>query len=332
MSKTKIEWSEFSWNPVVGCSKVSEGCLNCYAEKMAERLASIACSPKKKAPLTESELAYTNVVQMWHDPKIEKTYWKGWNGKTAFVESALEKPLHWKKPRMIFVCSMSDLFHESVPFEWLDKVMAIIALCPQHKFQILTKQQKRMLEYYTKPKTLKGECVNNQILPTVQFRVKKRVRTVVHHSQQYSKQQLNMWDGRWPLPNLWLGVTCENQRTADERIPILLQIPAAVRFISFEPLLEDIDFNLIERPNHFHSTPYGWLKYFGKQIHWIIIGCESGPKRRPCKLEWVRNIVSQCKAANVPVFIKQLNINGKVEHNIEKFPEDLRIREYPIEK
>jgi len=119
-----------------------------------------------------------------------------------------------------------------------------------------------------------------------------------------------------PLPNLHLGVTCENQRTADERIPVLLQIPAAVRFLSLEPLLEDIRLN----PINFHYKGF---------INWVIIGCESGPGRRPCKLEWVRNIVDQCKAAGVPVFVKQLDINGVVEHDINKFPEDLKIREYP---
>jgi len=310
---SKIEWTDATWSPIVGCSKVSEGCLNCYAEKMAERLASIACSPKKKAPLTESELAYTNIVQMWHDPKIEKTYWKGWNGKTAFVESALEKPLHWKKPRMIFVCSMGDLLHESVPFDWIDKVINIFEKCERHTGQILTKRSKRMLEY-------------------AKYR-----------------------DYKWP-DNVIGMVTAENQKCANERIPDLLQCGFKTTGLSLEPLLEDLDLGKV----YYRCVGQKGCGYFGlgssfsnpqkkggykcpkcgknhtylittliEETDWIIIGAESGPGRRPCKLEWVRNVRDQCKAAGVPVFIKQLDINGKVEHDINKFPEDLRIRQFP---
>jgi len=255
MSRTKISWSEFSWNPVVGCSKVSTGCQNCYAEKMAFRL---------------NYMGNDNYFDVLND--------SGWNGKTICIESALEKPLHWKKPRKIFVCSMGDLFHPSVPFEFIDKVFATTILCPQHTFQYLTKRPKRMAEYFA----------------TIDI----RTLTIDH----------------WSFPNIWLGVSAENQECADERIPILLQIPAAVRFVSIEPMLERID--LMQ-----------WLKT-GK-LNWIICGAESGPKRRKCKLEWVRDLVGQCRVADVPVFVKQLSINGKVSHNPEEWPEDLRIRQYP---
>jgi len=302
---TKIEWTNETWNPVVGCSKISEGCLNCYAEKMAVRLASIYERDISKKNLKP----YTSVVTPSKYYTLEASREpRRWNGKTAFVESALEKPLHWKKPRMIFVCSMSDLFHESVPFEWIDKVMAIIALCPQHTFQILTKRPERLLEYYQQEP--RGQ-IDHAIIDGISYFVGRGKK----YAGKGLTKHLRGYEGLWPLPNLWLGVTIENEKYK-HRANVLSEIPAAMRFISNEPLLSDIRYTTDEL----------------RHIDWLIIGCESGPKRRPCKLEWVRNIVSQCKAANVPVFIKQLNINGKVEHNIEKFPEDLRIREYPIEK
>jgi len=230
-----------------------------------------------------------------------------WYGTTALVPHILEQPLHWRKPRMIFVSSMGDLFHESVPFEWIDRVMAVVSNCsgiwpkynyPTHIFQILTKRIERAFDYFNRNEI--DQCAIDTY-----------------------------------YNNLWLGVTCENQKCADQRIPTLLQIPAAVRFLSLEPLLEDIDIDEAIDGRWFWDGKY--LAHIDKDIpdgksvkvNQVIIGCESGPGRRPCKLEWVRNIVAQCRAAGVAVFVKQLSINGKVEHDIEKFPIDLRIREYP---
>ena len=192
---TKIRWTDETWNPVVGCTKVSEGCQNCYAEKMAFRLANM-----KKCKYREVVYGY--------DPKYDKKAGK-WNGKTYCDESALDKPLHWKKPRRIFVCSMGDLFHESVPFEFIGKVMSVAAkhigrthhLPKQSVFQFLTKRPERMLEFS------KWASPNGTPFPD----------------------------------NFWLGVTAENQKEADKRIPILLQIPAAKRFVSVEPLLSKIN-------------------------------------------------------------------------------------------
>jgi protein gp37 len=314
---TKIQWTNETWNPIVGCSKVSDGCRNCYAERMAYRLQRMGIYP-------------------YHDhPDLEPVNKRGWTGLVSLNESAMDKPLHWKKSRMIFVCSMGDLFHESVPFEWIDKVIAVITLCPQHTFQILTKRADRMLEYFKLRQ------------PSV------RGHNILIEQAALSKILLEGHLVIIPPSNLWLGVTCENQKCADQRIPTLLQIPAAVRFLSLEPLLEDININIhylrdIKRQGFSGYYDSGWKEPF----QWVIIGCESGPSRRPCKLEWVRNIVSQCRAANVPIFVKQLpfplqstktihrpnsncldddiEIYGSyVEHDIEKFPEDLRIREYP---
>jgi len=262
---TKIQWTDESWNPVVGCSKVSAGCENCYAEKFAVRLAAIELSRSAKQRMNLSS------------PYHVVTDGSGWNGKVATIPSKLEIPLHWRKPRRIFVCSMGDLFHPSVPVEFIAKVLSIISMSPRHTYQVLTKRPSRMEQFFT--------------------------------------DKNRMWQlgaRKLPLPNLHLGVSVENQKEM-WRVGVLGRIPAAVKFISFEPLLGNITYCPIKM----------------ERLEWVIIGCESGPKRRLCKLEWVRDLVQQCKAADVRAFVKQLSISGKVEHNINKFPEDLRLRQYP---
>lgn len=272
---TKIPWTNETWNPFVGCSKVSAGCLNCYAERMAA----------------------SGRLQQFEQYRKVITNGK-WYGTTALVPHILEQPLHWRKPRMIFVSSMGDLFHESVPFEWIDEVMAVIALCPQHTFQILTKRPGRMSDYFQECNHLGcglGDRISNGI--------------ALHANVPPTDIRKN-----WPLKHLWLGVTCENQKWLDRYYDIE-GIQASKLFVSFEPLLSNIE-------THFDTTLL-------RKPDWAIIGCESGPGRRPCKLEWVRNIVAQCRAAGVAVFVKQLSISNKVIHDIEQFPEDLRIQEYP---
>lgn len=254
MQKTNIPWTDFSWNPSVGCEN---SCDYCYARKTHNM--------RHKAYLAGK--------------KLPKQYAKPFEEIQLFPER-LDAPLHKRKPCKIFVGSVADLFSPSVPFEFIDKVMDIINICRQHTFQILTKRPKRTLEYI------------NRIEPF-----------------------------RWHS-NIWLGVTAENQEQADKRIPILLQIPAAVRFVSVEPML-----GLIQLPKPIMPLSYDepGLPY----IDWVIIGCESGPKRRPCKIEWVRDLVNQCESAGVAVFVKQLDINGKVEKDINKFPKQLQVRQYP---
>jgi len=201
---------------------------------------------------------------------------------------------------MIFVNSMSDLFHEDVPFEFIDKIFAIMALSEKHTFQILTKRPDRMLEYL------------NQF--PVAHMVDTDERTLGGYSWEYDQEFI------WPLPNVWLGISCENQATADERIPILLQTPAAVRFLSCEPLLAPIDLS-----KYFWSLKKGiidLIKLPTYNIHQIIVGGESGPNYRPMDLDWARSIRDQCKNAGVPFFFKQTA--GKKE-----IPNDLLIREYP---
>ena len=249
-SKTKIQWTEATWNPIVGCTKCSPGCLNCYAERMAYRLACMGI------------------------PYYDEVNDGNWTNDVITLPASLDKPLHWRKPRKVFVCSMSDLFHPKVPFAFLTDIMVVIEKCPQHTFQILTKRPRRALE-----------CCEDMAYPK----------------------------------NCWLGVTVCTQKEADEKIPILLQIPAAVRFVSIEPMLEGIDFKKIWCCDWDDYNSHGWLD-------WVIVGAESGPKRRECKNEWVESIVDQCKAANVPVFVKQIHRDGKLVKMPAEFPQ-----EYPKE-
>ena len=265
------QWWDKSWNPVVGCTKVSDGCRFCYAERMACRLAAIECANigfvTSKTP--KRQRRYIDVVKMWHDPKIEKTYFKGWNGKIFCDEKSLDFPLHWRKPRRIFVNSMSDTFHPKVPFEFILKLLAVIHLCPQHTFQILTKRVDKM----------------GAIFANIQ------AEDIIHWARKIARGKGGklMNDAAvvsWPLHNLWAGVTvCTPEEKP--KIDILRQIPAAVRFISFEPLLADMgDIDL-------------------EGISWCIVGGESGPNARPVHPDWARGIRDQCIAAGVPFFFKQ---------------------------
>lgn len=279
MSKTKIAWTEQTWNPVVGCTKVSDGCKNCYAEKMAYRL---YCMGQEK---------YGHV-----------TRYNKWSGHTYCDESALQIPLKRKKPTMYFVCSMGDLFHESVPFEFIKRVRQIAIDCPQHTMQFLTKRPERALKF-----------------------------------TQWLAGRDDISIAEWPR-NCWLGVTVENQEQADKRIPILLQIPAAVRFVSCEPLLGVIDLTKLQFPTWARTQYVNALT--GKinpslstgrdeHIDWVIVGGESGRMRRDCPYEWIESIVEQCKSASVPVFVKQIPFGRRINKDISEFPPNLQFQEYP---
>lgn len=235
---SKIEWTGETWNPITGCTKVSPGCTNCYAEIMARRLKAMGLSQ------------YQQVING-----------KGkWSGHIEFVESTLDVPLKRKKPQIYFVNSMSDLFHPMVGIEWLNKIWFIMAQTPQHTYQILTKRATGL-----------------------ELQVSGLVR-------KYGV-----------LPNVWLGVSVEDQQRANERIPWLLRTPAAVRFLSCEPLLGSIDLDMVW-PG---GMPYPMDGPYVPTIHWVIVGGESGPKARPMNPEWARSIRDQCQAANVPFFFKQ---------------------------
>lgn len=255
---TKIEWTDRTWSPVRGCALVSAGCANCYAMKQAHRFSGVG---KPYEGLTELGP---------HGPR--------WTGKITLVPEALDEPLRWKKPCRIFVNSMSDLFHEDVPDLFIVKMFAIMALAPRHTFQILTKRPERMSLFL-------GNTNIRSFVMGEAWSMLGRLPKYEHGDIQSRP---------WPLPNVQLGVSVENQQTADERNPLLLQTRAAVRFISVEPLLGPIQFPLPCKKSVFWTG-----------LHWVIVGGESGPGARPMHPEWARAIRDQCVAAGVPFFFKQ---------------------------
>ena len=232
-----------------------------------------------------------------------------WTGVVKLIDSQLSVPLRWKKGRRIFVNSMSDLFHESLTFEEIDRVFAVMAACPQHQFQILTKRAKRMAEYLNDPSTDDRVAMAGERLAAEQGWC---------HAHE---------DEHWPLPNVWLGVSVENQQAAERRIPYLLNVPAALRFLSCEPLLGPVDLTRLNYYNFENSPPrrelspacyldclaghlHGPDDVLAEKIDWVITGAESGPGARPMQEGWVRSLRDQCTAASVPFFYKQ-KIEGK---------------------
>lgn len=290
-----IEWTDNVWNPVTGCTKVSTGCKNCYAETMARRLKAMGVPQ------------YQNVLDD-----------KGcWNGKVTLVHSALDAPLHWRKPQRIFVNSMSDLFHEDVPDEFIDKVFAVMALCPQHTFQVLTKRPERMAAYLNESnrdtQSEVWECMTNEHGWLSR-------EDCVGIAVEGCGAVVYPIDPAWPLPNVHLGISAENQETLDERLPHLINTPAALRFLSLEPLLGPIEL--------FKTKASSLLgRRFSEVIGWVIVGGESGAGARPCNIEWIRNIVAQCKAAGIPCFVKQ--DSGPKPGKQGRIPDDLWIKEFP---
>lgn len=244
--KTGIEWTDATWNPVTGCDKVSPGCDHCYAETFAER-------------------------------------WRGTEGHyfergfdVQLRPDKLDLPLRWTKPRRIFVNSMSDLFHDKVPDEYIARVFAVMACAYQHTFQLLTKRHGRM----------------KSLLSSSEF-----VAMVDRESIAYDRSPLGHRQISWPLRNVWLGVSAEDQKRADLRIPALLDTPAAVRFVSAEPLLGPLDIaRFVEHED---------AKYDVSPLDWVIVGGESGPGARPMHPDWARSLRDQCVAASVPFLFKQ---------------------------
>ncbi len=240
---TKIEWTERTWNPIVGCSPASLGCTNCYAMKMAARLE--AMSDAKHALIGgASGLGLSQYTGLTQTSKAGPV----WTGKVAIVDDyALTAPMRRKKPTTYFVNSMGDLFHESVTDEMIDKIFAVMALCPQHVFQILTKRAARMRAYFEGPWQGVNPIWARVADATFEFAPQGKLPSNFHGTERAIgpngipefgwRRFLNIG----PLPNVWLGVSCEDQERADERIPDLLATPAAVRFVSCEPLLGPID-------------------------------------------------------------------------------------------
>lgn len=272
--KSNIEWTDATWNPLRGCSRVSQGCVNCYAEAIAARFSGVGQPFEGLAHFAE----YPNGTREAR-----------WTGKVALAsEKVLLAPLHWRKPRRIFVNSMSDLFHENVPDEWIDKIFAVMALAPHHTFQVLTKRPERMREY------MKGIPSKIPFLGRMPLeRIHLEAAGHMEGDGGYMdtlKEAGNVYslylDTPWPLPNVWLGTSIENADVVD-RIEHLRQVPAAIRFISFEPLIGAV----------------GTVDL--RDIHWVIVGGESGPNARAMHPDWVRSLRDRCAAAEVPFFFKQ---------------------------
>jgi len=248
---SSIEWTDATWNPVRGCSIVSKGCTNCYAMRQAHRFSGAG-------------KAYEGLTQMSKGGPV-------WTGNVRLVPELLDEPLHWKKRRRIFVNSMSDLFHEDVPDEFIDRIWRMMMRAKNHTFQILTKRPARMLAYLSR------------FRPDGDGWITRDGKPAMGKPQSGPLFSAN----KWPPKHIWLGVSCEDQPTADERIPLLLQMPAAVRWISAEPLLGDIVVPSLH------------------ELDWVVAGGESGPGARPMHPRWVGRLRDECAVANVPFFFKQ---------------------------
>ena len=303
--KSSITWTNATWNPVTGCTKVSSACKHCYAERDWVRLVHLP---------TYAGREFTDV---------------------ACHPERLAQPLRWSRPRMVFVNSMSDLFHEDIPNAFIDKVFAVMAHCRHHTFQVLTKRPERMLKYLTTNNrssywSFAAKDIEHELKREWEsvhgygrrrpahlvFRPDKLVRNHLTDGGDPYRPEYSMGDfpGKTvgnayiadPLPNVWLGVSVEDQETADERIPLLLRTPAAVRWISAEPLLAPIILADVPvgmegplRPNAITNLP---------RLDWVVVGGESGPKARITHPDWARNLRDECERAGAPLFFKQTGV------------------------
>lgn len=347
MAKTSIEWTDRSWNFLRGCSLKSTGCEHCYAMIIAHRF-------------NYPGGTYEGLTEVGpNGPR--------WNGNVRVVEDKIMEPFHVRKPQKWFVNSMSDLFHEDVPFDVIDRAFAVMALTPHHTYQILTKRPELMLEYMgglAKPGddlaefeeelverwgAAAGDLLDGPWIHNDGKRFRDKIEAFISHcmGMEPDGEMLAEDSIPFPLPNVWLGVSAENQKYWDERVEVLGRVPAAVRFVSIEPQLGPIDVG-----NVFET---------GK-IHWLIVGGESGPSARPFDIQWPRDIVAHCKPADVACFVKQFGAKaysakdmiigkhfprepadyairlplGKYQvlqdghgGDMSEWPEDLRVREFP---
>lgn len=333
MGKTSIQWATDVWNPITGCTKVSAGCKHCYAERVFPR------AYAGQMVIAESSKRFCD------DGNPDKIVRPRRFTDVMTHTDRLDQPLRWRKPRRVFVNSMSDLFHDDVPDAFIALVWSRMAIAQQHTFQILTKRPERMRALIADPAWQK--------LVEIAFSVLRWK----HHGPE----------AMWPLPNVWLGVSVEDQVTADQRIPLLLETPAAIRFVSYEPALGPVDFTAIvnrsiePEPGTYNALSDEWwpalgdadAEYDGRirgmlgaRLDWIIVGGESGPKARPFDVQWARDTIYQCRDAGVPVFVKQLGANPwfdlsdeyaahrcELDHragaDMAEWPADLRVQEWP---
>ncbi|EHB48772.1 Gp37Gp68 family protein [Mycolicibacterium rhodesiae JS60] len=271
-ARSKIEWTNSSWGAVSGCTKVSPGCANCYAEAHATRFAGTKAWPNG----------------------FDVTLWP----------KRLDQPLRWRAPRKVFVCSTADLFHSDVPDEHIAKVWATMALSPRHTYQVLTKRPARMQAL------LRSRAFNDLVFEALgcDELVERRPEGLDWDLavQRFSPKRRGA--AAEPLPNLWLGVSAENQHWADIRIPLLLGTLAVVRFVSLEPLLGPIDLRQALgkwMPPQRHPAWQGDTLHARDMLHWVIAGGESGRRARPMHPDWARSLRDQCQKAGIAFLFKQ---------------------------
>jgi protein gp37 len=274
MTASKISWCERSdWNPIRGCTRVSEGCRRCYAERIAAR--------------------FSGPGHPFHGFAERTKTGPRWTGKVELQEGRLDLPLRWRKPARIFVSSTSDVFHEALPDEAIDKIFAVMALAPQHVFMVLTKRAGRMREYLTADRRFERCGAVDDLFPQ---------RTDASRAARDLLARQTAPGFSAPLENIWLGVSVEDQAHADARIPDLLATPAALRWISAEPLLGPVDLT--------GALPCILSRGIGNDpgystIDWVVAGGESQGSDRPSHPDWFRSLRDQCQAARVPFHFKQ---------------------------
>jgi protein gp37 len=289
--RTLISWAIATWNPVRGCSRVSAGCQHCYAERQAIRQA----GPGQ---------AYEGLVR-------SSASGPRWTGELAVNWDGIDQPLRWRRPRRIFVNSMSDLFHEKLSDKAIDRVFAVMLAADWHDFLVLTKRPERARAYLTTAD--RSERI--QAVVDAELRANRRL------GGGPDRRATMIAGRRLPLPNVWIGASVEDQRSADERVPILLDTPAAVRWLSVEPLLGPVELQ-DEDTSYLRgialdlvADPIGT-----PGLDWIVVGGESGPGARPCRVSWIRDLVRQCDAADVPVFVKQLGAVPFEDQDASEWP------------
>ncbi|MBU6280202.1 MAG: DUF5131 family protein [Actinomycetales bacterium] len=329
--ETNIEWTDATWNPIRGCSRISQGCVNCYAEKVAARFSGPG-------------LPYEGLV-------TEKGRW---NGTVKTVPEKLVEPLRWTRPRMVFANSMSDLFHESLSNLQIAAIFGVMAAATGHTFQVLTKRADRMAEWFKWAEEFAEEqrgivqapCTHEAMVRAAYTAIEKEFGEAIakrllapHWKQMQEVQVSDNYGSLWPLPNVWVGVSVESDDTR-WRIDMLEQVPAAVKWVSAEPLIGEL--------NPLFSQ---WAI-----MDWIVVGGESGPGARPCQSSWVASLAIGANAANVPLFVKQLGaaysdpINGlagvqlkvsadapqptrRLKHpkggDMAEWPPEFQVREWP---
>lgn len=328
---TGIEWSDATWNPCVGCSRVSGGCTNCYPIPWIHNRLS-------NNPNAKIRMVYEGLTVRHPNGNLD------WSGEVRLIPERLEIPLHWKKPRRIFVNSMSDLFHEKLTDTDIASVLVVCALACHHTYQILTKRPARMREFLNRYSL--SDCMDMAVESGAPIPMGREISKSITLAMRSIARDPSTFPDYFPMPHIWFGVSVEDQKTAESRIPLLLQTPAVVRFTSYEPALGPVDFTRLRSPG------VTWLDCLegrehiglgiasgGPHLNLVIAGGESGNGARPAHPDWFRSARDQCQAAGVPFFFKQAGsalarqwaLSDGKGGKITELPLDLQVREFPDE-